>query len=214
MKECLLYLKIDRNTCVNKSKVLLSDIAKIECENQEILRKVKQLVVYNFDTPLKGQRFHNTISMSILKIVQMIHEVKSGVCVINEGESDFIIEYQKQKQQHDWLEKIKIVVLCVVIFFGSAFSISSFNQDVSISKIFSQFYEQVTGIQSNGKTILEICYCLGLSIGITVFFNHIGPKKITHDPTPIQVEMRKYENDIDMTFIENAGRKEHNIDVD
>ena len=44
--------------------------------------------------------------------------------------------------------------------------------------------------------------------------NHFGNKKITHDPTPLQVEMRKYECDIDTAFIENASRKEHNIDVD
>ena len=50
-------------------------------------------------------------------------------------------------------------------------------------------------------------------MGILVFFNHIGKKKITSDPTPIQVEMRKYEQDVDMTFIENAGRKGHEHDV-
>lgn len=44
-------------------------------------------------------------------------------------------------------------------------------------------------------------------------FNHIGKKKITSDPTPIQVEMRKYEQDVDMAFIENAGRKGHEHDV-
>ena len=30
---------------------------------------------------------------------------------------------------------------------------------------------------------------------------------------PIQVEMRKYEQDVDMAFIENAGRKGHEHDV-
>ena len=60
---------------------------------------------------------------------------------------------------------------------------------------------------------LETLYCLGLAVGILVFFNHIGKKKITSDPTPIQVEMRKYEQDVDMAFIENAGRKGHEHDV-
>ena len=69
------------------------------------------------------------------------------------------------------------------------------------------------GIRSTGVTQLEISYCIGLGIGILIFFNHVGRKKITHDPTPIQVEMRKYETDLDTTFIDNAGRKGHNIDV-
>ena len=38
--------------------------------------------------------------------------------------------------------------------------------------------------------------------------------KVTHDPTPIQVEMRKYEQDVDDTFIENASREGKSMDVD
>ena len=69
------------------------------------------------------------------------------------------------------------------------------------------------GTSASGITELEICYSIGLAIGITVFFNHVGKKKITPDPTPMQVEMRKYEMDIDTAFIKNAERKGHSIDV-
>jgi stage V sporulation protein AA len=47
-----------------------------------------------------------------------------------------------------------------------------------------------------------------------IFYNHIGQKKITDDPTPIQVAMRKYEQDIDTTYIEASGREGSSIDVD
>ena len=214
MKECTLYIKIDRNTCVTLEKVLLSDIAKVECERQDILRKVKNIVIYNFAIPPANGKKHTSISMSILKIIQLIHSVCPGCLIVNEGETDFVIEYQKPPKKNEWFDKIKTAFLCIIVFFGSAFSIIAFNNDVSISKIFNQFYYQVMGTMPDGISELEVCYCIGLAIGITVFFNHVGPKKITHDPTPLQVEMRKYENDLDMTFIENAGRKEHNIDVD
>ena len=214
MRECTLYVKIDRNTSVHQSKVLLADIAKIECEHQDVLRKVKNLVVHNFDTPLKDGSHHNIISMSILKVVELIHEVSPGSLVVNEGEADFVIEYQETPKQNSWLDKVKTVALCVIIYFGSAFSIMAFNTDISVTDMFDLFYLQVMGTKASGINELEICYCIGLAVGITVFFNHIGSKKITHDPTPIQVEMRKYENDIDTTFIENASRKEHDIDVD
>ena len=58
-----LYLKIDRNSCVNHPKVLLSDVAKIECENEALLRKVKQLPIYNFKGTAKGQSKHTTVSV-------------------------------------------------------------------------------------------------------------------------------------------------------
>ena len=214
MKECTLYLKIDRNSCVTTEKVLLSDIAKIECERQEILRKVKNIVIYKFAITQKGKSSHTAISMSVLKVIELIHEVCPGCLVINEGETDFVIEYQKKAEKNSFTDKVKTAILCIIVFFGSAFSIMAFNNDVSIVEIFGQFYTQVMGREPTGPGALEVCYCIGLAVGITVFFNHLGTKKITHDPTPLQVEMRKYENDLDMTFIENASRKEHNIDVD
>lgn len=209
-----LYLKIDRNSCVKHPKVLLSDVAKLECENEVILRKVKYLPIYNFEENTNGQSNNTTVSMSILKIIQLIHGVCPGIIVVNEGETDFVIEYQKGQKEHGILHKIKIVVLCVIVFFGSAFSIMAFNNDVSIPELFDQFYYQVMGVEANGINALEVSYCIGLTLGIMVFFNHVGSKKITADPTPLQVEMRKYENDLDMTFIENASRGERNIDVE
>ena len=131
-------------------------------------------------------------------------------------------------EQNGWLEKLKTVVLCIVIFFGSAYTIMAFNNDVGILEMFDKFYLQVMGVPMEGVTELQVCYCIGLAVGITVFFNHIGSKKnrvnvrpshsvppwLCTDPTPIQVSMRKYEKDVDSTFIENASRKEHNIDVE
>ena len=90
----------------------------------------------------------------------------------------------------------------------------TFIEDVSVNKVFNALYTRVTGQVSNGAGVLEICFCIGLAIGIMVFYNHVGTKKITDDPTPIQVEMRKYEKDVDTTFIEEAGRDGHSLDVD
>lgn len=60
---------------------------------------------------------------------------------------------------------------------------------------------------------VELTYCVGLIVGILAFFNHFGGKKFTVDPTPMEVEMRLYENDIQTTLIENYSRKEQEMDV-
>ncbi len=209
-----LYIKIDRNTCVTNPQVRLSDIAKLECENQEILQKIKNIRIYHFAAPNKEETTHTTVSVSILKVIEMIHKIEPRLLVMNEGEKDFVIEYQSKQKKESVLDRIKTITLCIIIFFGSAFSIMSFNNDVDISGLFERFYFQVMGVEASGINVLSVCYSVGLALGITIFFNHIGSKKITHDPTPLQIEMRKYENDIDMTFIENASRKGHNVDVE
>ncbi len=207
-----LYLKIPQNTIVTDRHVTLGDIAKMECTDMSIVRQLKQKKIFSFQDVKKKEK--NVFQVfSILKIIELIHENYPNVDVTNEGEADFIVEYIPNPDKPKWLEVVKVVLLCIVIFFGSAFTIMAFNNDVSVPDIFSKLYLQIMGRESSGMTELEVSYCIGLSLGILVFFNHIGKKKITADPTPIQVEMRKYEQDIDTAFIENAGRKGHSIDV-
>jgi stage V sporulation protein AA len=51
-------------------------------------------------------------------------------------------------------------------------------------------------------------------IGVILFFNHIGKHKLSMDPTPIEVQMRLYEDEVSTTLIQNASRKEAGVDPD
>lgn len=214
MSQETLYLKIEKNTIVFDRHVTLQDVAKMECADPAIVRKLKQKRIYCFQDAMDVKKQKNEMRVfSVLKIIELIHEEYPSLTVSNEGESDFIVEYIPNPDKPKWMSAAKTILLCIVIFFGSAFTIMAFNNDISVTDVFSKLYEQVMGQKSSGVTELEISYCIGLGVGILIFFNHAGKKKITPDPTPIQVEMRKYETDIDTTFIENAGRKGHSIDV-
>ncbi len=210
-----LYLKIDQNVVVDSYQVCLQDLASMECTNEAVLRQLKQKKIYTFprkDTP-NGKK-HRIQVFSVLKIIQQIHEDYPNLEVQNVGESDFLIECNAGVTENKSLQIAKTAVLCIVIFFGAAFTIMTFNNDVGVADVFTRLYQQVIGKESDGVTELEIFYAIGMPIGIMVFYNHIGKKKVTHDPTPIQVEMRKYEQDVDTTFIENASREGKSIDVD
>ena len=45
--------------------------------------------------------------------------------------------------------------------------------------------------------------------GVLLFFNHFGHLKLSDDPTPMQVQMRTYEDDVNQTLIEQAERTEN-----
>ncbi|MCI9019191.1 MAG: stage V sporulation protein AA [Eubacterium sp.] len=209
-----LYLKIDQNVVVQDYQVHLQDIASMECTNEAVLRQLKQKKIYTFqakDTPKQKKKRMQVFS--VLKIIQSIHEDYPELNVENLGESDFIIECNADVVENKMLDIIKTAVLCVVIFFGAAFTIMTFNNDVAVSDVFQQLYSQIIGKQSDGVTEIEICYAIGMPVGIIIFYNHIGKKKITQDPTPIEVEMRKYEQDVDTAFIENASREGSSVEV-
>lgn len=210
-----LYLKIDRNIVVQSYQVHLQDIASMECTNEAVLRQLKQKKIYTFqEKDTAKQKKHRTQVFSILKIVQMIHEDYPDLEVQNMGETDFIVECNADVVENKLLDNIKAAALCVVMFFGAAFTIMTFNNDVGVAEVFKQLYEQVIGSGSDGVTEIEIFYAVGMPVGILIFYNHIGKKKITADPTPIQVEMRKYEKDVDETFVDNASRGGSSLDVD
>ena len=84
----------------------------------------------------------------------------------------------------------------------------AFNNDIDVTKLFGQLYETFTGTQSNGFTLLEISYSVGVGMGILIFFHHFAKKKGGSDPTPLEVEMRTYEDEIDLTLIESGNQKE------
>lgn len=209
-----LYLKIGQDTVVTDRHVKLSDIAKMECTDKALLRQLKQMKIYSFSDIDTDKRENTLVVFSVLKIIELIHEEYPLLIVNNEGEKDFIVEYKGKPAKSVWISRGKTVLLCILIFFGAAFTIMAFNNDVGVSDIFAKFYYQVTGTESDGFTEIEICYCIGLSVGILVFFNHVGRKKLTSDPTPIQIEMCKYESDLFDALIENSGKRGHSIDVD
>lgn len=211
-----IYIKIDQNVLVSDSSVTIGDVASVTSSNEPMVRQVRQIKIYQFpEKPVNGKKLPRVQRkvFSILKIVELIHKDYPNAEISNEGEADFVLEYKKEEPSKP-LEVVKTVFLCILIFFGAAFTIMSFNNDISITELFEKFYLQIAGVESNGVTELEISYCIGVSVGILVFFNHVGKKKLTPDPTPIQVELRKYEQDVDTTFIDNSGRGGTEVDVD
>lgn len=202
------YLKAERNTELQTNDVFLKDIAKVRCSNPHIEAKVKAIKLYTFSRG-KEKKF----VISILKIISLIEETCPGVQVESLGENDILVERINTDRHKGWQQIIKIVIVSLVSFWGTAFTIMAFHVDVQINDVFSIIYQQVMGRESNGITILEISYSIGLAAGIILFFNHIGGRRITKDPTPIEVAMRNYEEDVDNAIIATADREGKIIDV-
>lgn len=205
------YIKVDRNVEVTKPQVTLGDVLQIECTNPEMLARIRTMKLLKFHHIDK--KHQNRTAVSILRVIERIHEEFPNVEIQNMGETDFIVTYEEKQTAGGMVHWIKAAFVTVISFVGAAFSIMAFNNDVDTTKIFNQIYELVTGEPSSGFTILELTYCIGLVIGILTFFNHFGKKKFTVDPTPMEVEMRLYENDIQTTLVENYSRKGKELDV-
>lgn len=197
-----IYIKGDQNVEVDSPKVSLGELLEIECVNKQLLAKVKTIHIVHL-AKQNGQRS----VVSVLQIIEKIHEAFPNAEIVNLGAPDIIVTYEKKQKNSKIAEGAKIALVSIITFVGSAFSIMTFNNDVDITKLFTQIYEQMTGEVKTGLTVLEFSYSVGIAIGILVFFNHFGKKKFSVDPTPMEVEMRTYENEIQTTLIQNYERE-------
>lgn len=143
---------------------------------------------------------------SVMDLLEELEGTGSSIQINSVGETDFIVSYNPQIKRRAALQWMKTAFVSAVSFCGAAFAIMTFNNDVDIPKLFAELYEQFTGRPSNGFTILEVTYSIGIGLGVLIFFNHFMGKKLTADPTPMEVEMRAYEDQVDTTVLEASRR--------
>ena len=196
-----LYVQLDQNIQVNHPHVYLQDIARLSCSNSKILNRVRVMPVANL-APDKPGRY----VMSVMDLITEIQKKEPDLDINTIGESSFIITFKNSPGPGIIWQWCKIIFVGLAAFFGAGFSIMTFNNDVDVGALFSQIYTQVTGQPSGHFTILEITYSVGIGLGVIFFFNHFGHIKITNDPTPMQIQMRLYEDDVNKTIIEDIDR--------
>ena len=141
--------------------------------------------------------------VSVTDIIKLIKKKYPDMTVNNVGESDTYIDYSPRKSEDNSLFKwAKVAFVSLVLLVGSATAIMSFYSDAQISQIFENVHRILMGTENKNPLILEIPYALGLAFGILMFFNHFLGKKITNDPTPIEVQISLYETQVTDTMID------------
>ena len=78
MEKKIIYLKAEQSSYVNHGKIHIGDIASVFCEDKEIEKKIKNIVLYEFDE--KNEK-EGRVFLSILLLIEKI----SGT-----GDKDFI----------------------------------------------------------------------------------------------------------------------------
>lgn len=198
----ILYLKAKQNVEVTSDTVYVRDIASLTCVNPGIAAKVRAMPVHRFRP---GQERRAVVG--ITKVIEDIGRLAPSLTVESLGETDTVIEQVRNPKRKGISVYARIVFVACISFFGTAFTLMAFYNDIGIQDVFSSFYRMVTGRASDGFTVLEVCYSVGLAAGILVFYNHIGGRRITKDPTPIEVAMREYEKQVNETLIQTADRE-------
>lgn len=180
----------------------MSDVGTVRCSDGTLSAKLKALKVHHFTND--GAR---RCVISTLKLVELMENECRDINVQIVGEPDVLVEWISVNRHKGWKQWLRAALVCFVSFFGTAFTIMAYHNDVGINEVFTLVYTMVMNKEPQGLNTLEVSYSIGLAAGIILFFNHVGGRRLTKDPTPIEVSIRNYEEDVDKALIAQAGRE-------
>lgn len=202
-----IIIKLDKSRLVKKRAVRLSDIAEFYCDDLEISNRLGEIIVKRIPEP------ELQTVISCIDICKAISEgisekgTQSDIEISFYGESDVLVEYVEQKKEKGLKTVLKVTIIAMVTFMGTAFTIMAYHNDIGITGVFDDIYALFGESFEASRGIMEISYSIGLFSGIVLFFNHVFMKRLNSDPTPIEVAMKNYEKDVDDCLIIDANRK-------
>ncbi|MBD0380655.1 stage V sporulation protein AA [Paenibacillus sedimenti] len=199
-----LYIRLRRRARVRKGKpVLLSDIAQM-------------IVEPGYEKPLNNLVIHkpqhedgNRVLIDMMLIVRKVKECHPELQIEHFGEPHVLLEiYTDNKKPNP----ILIGMVWLLLFVGSGLAIMNFHADVSMLEVHRRIYELMTGKKIDHPLILQIPYSIGIGVGMVVFFNHLFKKKFNEEPSPLEVEMFMYQENINHYVITEEYSKIHKGD--
>ncbi|KSU85641.1 MULTISPECIES: stage V sporulation protein AA [Fictibacillus] len=199
MKESAVYIRMRQKVqVVLEQPVTLGTVAQIVAP-PALQKKLQMLVIYQVKPADK-----HLIVLDVMKAVQHIQHVCPGIEIQTVGPAQSILEIQYQKKK---LAPVYFVLVWLLLFIGSALAIMNFHEDVSMQVVHQKIYYMVTGTYDNQPLILQIPYSLGLGIGMVLFFNHVFKKRLNEEPSPLEVEMFKYQQDLDQYVVIHENKE-------
>ncbi|MFE5317108.1 stage V sporulation protein AA [Paenibacillus sp. NPDC056579] len=196
-----LYIRLRKHICVQPGEsIFLGRIAQllVDPEYEEALSK---LLLHK-----PREREGNKILIDMMLIVQKIKEKYPFFQIEHFGEPHCLVEIHELRKPPNIL---MIVGVWLLLFVGSGLAIMNFHADVSMALVHQRIYQLLTGKWVEHPLLLQIPYSFGIGIGMIVFFNHLFKKKFNEEPSPLEVEMFLYQENINMYVVTEEYAKIH-----
>ncbi len=186
----------------NKKLILLNDIAEIHTVDIPA-EKVKNIQIFKIPNVKYG-----VYKISAIDIIKAILSHFPNANITNIGEQEVLIQFEAEpKKESKLITATKVAIVVIILFFGTSTAIMSFHNDGEVPKVMKGYYKMFFNEENENPYVIEIPYSIGIAVGIMVFFNHFGNKALTMDPTPIEVEMSTYEEEVIKNQLSVASKK-------
>ncbi|MED4602359.1 stage V sporulation protein AA [Paenibacillus validus] len=188
-----LYIRLRRSLRISREQsVLLGQVAQLLAppEYEQQLLKLELYRPKEYDGSL--------VLIDMMLIVRKVKELYPWMQVEHFGEPHTLVEVRDKTKAPSML---LIILVWLLLFIGSGLAIMNFHADVSMAEVHRHIYKLLTGKENVHPLLLQIPYSIGIGIGMIVFFNHLFKKKFNEEPSPLEVEMFMYQENVNQYII-------------
>lgn len=189
MENKIVYIRMKKKiTSKPQVRITFSDVAQITA-NHPLDKKIYQLPIYRLTD--KDKEF---VVIDSYHIIDHLNKLYPDIEFQLIGASETIISIASEKRRTNILF---VTFVWLVLFIGTAMTIINFHYDVSMHEVQQRIHYLFTGEEVRNPLWIQIPYSFGLGIGMILFLNHWFRKRLNEEPSPLEVELFKYQKSID-----------------
>lgn len=198
-----IYLRMRHRVLVQpNATVRIGQIVQISAE-EKVSQKIKNIVIHQV-----SKKDKNIVVIDVMKVIDQIRRQFPQIDVQTVGPAQTIVEIAIKKRR---FTPALFVAVWFLLFVGAALTMMNFHEDVSMREVHIRIYTMITGDEDLKPLLFQIPYSIGLGLGMILFFNHFFRKRLNEEPSPLEVEMFNYQQDLDNYLIitENKESMKH-----
>ncbi|WP_055107716.1 stage V sporulation protein AA [Paenibacillus ihumii] len=197
----IIYLQLRKHVRLPLGQAIrLGDVARVLADSSLEPRLLDMILKQ------PRERDGNLVLIDMLHIIEHIQESIPDIQVEYVGEPQVLVE-MVGKEKRPLL--LLFILVWLLLFFGSALTIMNFHADVSMQAVQVRIVEMITGERDEHPYLFQGAYSVGIGFGMVLFFNHLFKKKWNEEPTPLEVEMHLYQENLDQFVIAEEYKKMH-----
>lgn len=195
----ILTIRLKKKVTVKPGqRLFLKDISELDLQGDS-LGEVQELLVCE-PSLING----NFAVIDIIDVMKLIRRHFPSFEIRYAGPAQTLVEINTDLKP---ASIISVLFAVLVLFIGSGLAIMNFHVDVSMQQVHERIYYLITGVHKKSPLILQIPYSLGIGVGIFLFFNRLFKKRYKEEPSPLELEVFLYQENIDQFMINDEKQK-------
>ncbi len=195
----IIYIRMRNRVQVKQNQqVKIKDVARIIGADEKV-KMVEEQILHKVTSEDK-----NIIIIDLTQMIEKIQSIDPSLEIQTFGPSQTIIEviYEKKK-----VSILSFIAVWLLLFFGAMMTIMNFHVDVSMREVHQKLFTIITGKVDEKPLLIQVPYSIGLGLGMILFFNHFFKKRFNEEPSPLEIEMFNYQQDLDQYVILNENKE-------